>query len=278
MGKGKLFLVSTPIGNLEDITFRALKTLQEVSLIAAEDTRRVRKILSRYNISNRVTSYHQHSELPKGKKILTELMRGADVALVSDAGTPGISDPGYRLVKSALEEDVEVVPIPGPNAAVTALSISGLPTDSFFYGGFLPPKKGERRRKLRLYQNHTSTLIFHESPHRLISTLEDLYEVLGDRRMAIARELTKIHEEVWRGQLKDLMDNIDKLTLRGEFTLVIEGKAKRPQVAPLEAATIKDDYQRLREESGLSQKEAMKQIARERGISKSEVYKAIVKE
>jgi len=277
MGKGKLFLVSTPIGNLGDITFRALKTLQEVSLIAAEDTRRVRKILSRYNISNRVTSYHQHNELPRGKKILTELMRGADVALVSDAGTPGISDPGYRLVKSALEQGVEVVPIPGPNAAIAALSISGLPTDSFFYGGFLPPKKGERRRKLQLYQNHTSTLIFHESPHRLISTLEDLYEVLGDRRMAIARELTKIHEEVWRGQLKDLMDNIDKLTLRGELTLVIEGRAKRPQASPLETATIKDDYERLREESGLSQKEAMKQIARERGISKSEVYKAIVK-
>ena len=278
MGKGKLFLVSTPIGNMEDITFRAVKTLQDVSLIAAEDTRRVRKLLSRHHISNRITSYYQHCELTKGKKILTELMKGADVALVSDAGTPGISDPGYRLVQSALEEGIEVVPIPGANAAIAALSVSGLPTDSFFYGGFLPAKKGERRRKLQLYQNYTSTMIFHETPHRLAAALKDLHEVLGNRRVAIARELTKIHEEVWRGRLQDLMDNLDQLTLRGEFTLVIEGRAKRPQVSSIEATTIKEDYQKLRQKSGLNQKEAMKQIARERGISKSEVYKAIIKE
>jgi len=277
MGKGKLFLVSTPIGNLEDITFRAIKTLQEVSLIAAEDTRRARKLLSRYQISNRVISYHQHNELPKGKKILTELIKGADIALVSDAGTPGISDPGYRLVQSALEEGIEVVPIPGPNAAIAAISVSGLPTDSFFYGGFLPPKGGGRKRRLHLYQNYTSTLIFHEAPHRLAATLKDIYEVLGNRRVAIARELTKIHEEVWRGCLRDLMDNLQQLTLRGEFTLVIEGREKRPQVSPIEATTIKEDYEKLREKSGLSQKEAMKQIARKRGISKSEVYKTIVK-
>ena len=277
MGKGKLFLVSTPIGNLEDMTFRAIKTLQAVSLIAAEDTRRVRKLLNRYQISNRVTSYHQHNELTKGKKILTELMKGTDVALVSDAGTPGISDPGYRLVQSALEEGIEVVPIPGPNAAIAALSVSGLPTDSFFYGGFLPPKGGDRKRKLHLYQSYTTTLIFHEAPHRLVATLKDIYEVLGNRRLAIARELTKIHEEVWRGWLNDLMDNLQQLTLRGEFTLVIEGREKRPPGSSIEVTTIKKDYKELRDKSGLSQKEAMKQIARERGISKSEVYKAIVK-
>lgn len=221
---GTLYLIATPIGNLEDITLRALRLLNEVSLIAAEDTRQTHKLLEHYQIKTRVTSYFEHNKLDKVETILDALNNG-DVALVSDAGTPALNDPGYELVRAALEAGFDVSPVPGPSAPVAALVTSGLPTDSFVYLGYLPRKSGERRRLLEQVSNLPYTLIFLEAPHRLLASLTDLSFVLGNRQIAVSRELTKRFEEIQRGLLEEVLEHFHKQAPRGEFTLVVAGKS-----------------------------------------------------
>jgi 16S rRNA (cytidine1402-2'-O)-methyltransferase len=216
-----LYVVATPIGNLEDITLRAVRLLKEVKLIAAEDTRKTRRLLSAYDIKTPTTSYHEHNKLTKLDYILSQLEKD-DVALVSDAGMPGISDPGYELISAVNRRNIPIVPIPGPSVIVTAMVVSGLPTDSFCYLGFLPHKSGERRRLLEARAAEKSTLVLFESPHRIQESLLDMLEVLGDRKAAVCRELTKIHEEVFRGTLSQAVEHFK--SPRGEFTLVIAGQ------------------------------------------------------
>jgi len=221
---GTLFLVSTPIGNLEDITLRALKVLKEVDLIAAEDTRKTGILLKKYSISNRFTSYHDFNKEKKVHSLLQELKSGKSIALVSDAGTPGISDPAFLMVKLAIQEGIRVESVPGPAAFVSALVISGLPTDKFVFEGFLPAKAGKRRKRISELSEEKRTLIFYESPHRFLETLKDLISILGDRRGSIARELTKKFEEVKRGNLTEIEAYFKTTKIRGEIVIVLEGK------------------------------------------------------
>ncbi len=221
-----LYLCGTPIGNLEDITIRAVNILKEVDLIAAEDTRHTRKLLNHFQISTPVTSYYEHNQGEKAPYLIEKIKCGTKVALVSDAGMPGISDPGYLLVKLALKHKIKVVAIPGVTALITALVISGLPTNQFIFGGFLPRKSIERRRFLRQLTNEDKTIIFYETPHRLLKALEDILELWGDRKIALARELTKRYEEVKRGTISQILDILKKEEIRGEITLVIEGNPK----------------------------------------------------
>ena len=224
--KGILSIVSTPIGNMEDITLRALRILKEVDLIAAEDTRRTGLLLKHFGIEKALTSYFEGNELKKKEVILSRLKQGDRVALVSDAGTPGISDPGFRLIRAAIEQEIQVIPIPGPSAVITALSVSGLPTDAFFFKGFLPHKSKKRRDLLKELEDARETLIFYESPHRISETLKDIYEVLGDREIVLSRELTKVYEEVLRGKVSEILNQIGGRQLKGEMTLVISGKTR----------------------------------------------------
>lgn len=265
---GTLYLVGTPIGNLEDITLRALRVLREVSLIAAEDTRHTRKLLARYEIRTPTTSYFEHNKLAKLDVILAALETG-DVALVSDAGMPGISDPGYELVRAALERGFPVVPVPGPSAIVAALAASGLPTDAFVYVGFLPRKAGERRRVLEALRAERRTLVLYEAPHRLLDTLADIQETLGNRVVAIARELTKMHEEIWRGTVSGARTHFTEHAPRGEFTLVIGGVAE-PQ-AWSEVQVRETLAQRLAE--GWSARDAAADVAARSGWRKGDVYR-----
>jgi 16S rRNA (cytidine1402-2'-O)-methyltransferase len=225
--KGILYIVSTPIGNREDITLRALRTLKEVDLIAAEDTRHTGLLLRHFGIQTPLTSYFEGNELKKRDFILSRLKQGVRVALVSDAGTPGISDPGFRLVQMAIENQIPIVPIPGPSAGTTALSISGLPTDAFLFKGFLPHKSKKRRGMLEQLGEVRETIIFYESPHRIIETLKDISDILGDREMVLARELTKIYEEVLRGRVSEIQNQITGRKIKGEITLVISGKTRK---------------------------------------------------
>ena len=225
--KGILYIVSTPIGNLDDITLRALKTLRHVDLIAAEDTRRTRKLLSHFDIHTPLVSYFEHNELKKLDKLLSHMKRGKEIALVSDAGTPGISDPGYRLVQQAIESGIPVIPIPGPSAVIAAMSISGLPTDSFTFAGFLPKKGGKRRKLLEKLGDLDGTSILYESPHRLMRTLEDLLEVCGDRQIVITRELTKAFEETTRGTIREVINTLEGRRIKGEVTIVLAGKGRK---------------------------------------------------
>jgi len=226
-GKGILYIVSTPIGNLDDITLRALKTLSHVDLIAAEDTRRTRKLLSHFDIHTPLVSYFEHNELKKLDKLLSHMKRGKEIALVSDAGTPGISDPGYRLVQQTVERGIPVIPIPGPSAVIAALSISGLPTDSFTFAGFLPKKGGKRRKLLEKLGDLDGTSILYESPHRLMRTLEDLLKVCGDRQIVITRELTKAFEETIRGSIREVINTLEGRRIKGEVTIVLAGKGRK---------------------------------------------------
>jgi 16S rRNA (cytidine1402-2'-O)-methyltransferase len=219
-----LYLVATPIGNLEDMSLRAIRILSQVRLIAAEDTRKTKRLLSAYNIKTPLVSYYEHSKLSKLSQLLRQLEEG-DIALVSEAGMPGISDPGYELVTAAIEHGIPVVPIPGPSAVLAALAISGLPANQFLFLGFLPRRKGERRRLLQSIALETHTIVAFEAPHRLLKALADVLEVLGNRRIAICRELTKIHEEVFRGTISQALEHFT--TPRGEFTLVIEGRREQ---------------------------------------------------
>jgi 16S rRNA (cytidine1402-2'-O)-methyltransferase len=224
--KGVLYLVSTPIGNLQDITLRALDVLRLVDLIAAEDTRRTRILLQHYGIEKPVVSYHEHNKESRGKELIARLREGQQIAVVSDAGTPGISDPAYELVCACIEARVEIVPIPGPSAVVTALVVSGLPTDRFVFEGFLPAKKG-RTKRLEALREEPRTIVLYEAPHRIERTVADLLHHLGDRQVALVRELTKVHEEIWRGSLSQLQEHLRSWRPRGEIVLVIEGLTRR---------------------------------------------------
>ena len=225
-GKGKLYLVSTPIGNLEDITLRAIKVLRRVDLIAAEDTRRARRLLTRYRAQTPLTSLFEHNEPAKKEAHIKRLLGGRDIAVISDAGTPGVSDPGFRLVKRAIEEGIEVIPIPGPSAHVAALVVSGLPTDAFHFFGFLPPKGAKRKKRLETIKALRGTIILYEAPHRLLRTLQDIRDCLGDRQVVVARELTKLYEEVIRGPIAEVMEGLEGRKIRGEITLVVAGRGR----------------------------------------------------
>jgi 16S rRNA (cytidine1402-2'-O)-methyltransferase len=225
--QGILYVVSTPIGNLEDITLRALRILKEVDLVAAEDTRRTGLLLKHFGIEKPLTSYFEGNELKKRELILSRLREGEDVALVSDAGTPGISDPGFRLIRLAIEHEISIVPVPGPSAVIAALSVAGLPTDAFLFKGFLPHKSKKRRDLLKQMEDLRETLIFYESPHRLSESLKDIFEILGDREISLTRELTKVYEEVLRGKVSALLRHIGEKTLKGEITLIVSGKTRK---------------------------------------------------
>lgn len=264
-------MVATPIGNLEDITLRALRILREVDRIACEDTRQTRKLLDRHGISKPLVSYHEHNEQARAEELLGELQAGKNIALVSDAGTPLIADPGYRLVAQARAAGVTVSPIPGPSALISALSASGLPTDSFFFGGFLPAKRMQRRKTLDEMKAYPATLVFYEAPHRIVETLNDIAQALGPRRVTIGRELTKIHEEFLTGDASGLHQLLStRPSMKGEITLMI-AKGDRPaaEALPVEAA-----FDQLIE-AGMPRMKAMKTIARERGLSKREVYQKL---
>ena len=268
---GTLYIVATPIGNLEDITFRAVRVLQEADLIACEDTRQTRKLLDRYGIAKPLTSYHEHNELSRSQELLRELQAGKNIALVTDAGTPLISDPGYRLVAGARKLGIAVSPIPGPGAFLAALSASGLPADSFVFLGFLPAKKNQRRKALEAWKATPSTLVLYEAPHRIAETLADISEVLGSRDVVLARELTKIHEEFLHGTPVEILKVLaERPPLKGEITLIInKGGAVAPDEQPLEAA-VEQLVQ-----AGVPRMEALKTVARRRGLSKREVYKQL---
>ena len=266
-----LYVVATPIGNLEDITLRALRVLKEVDLIAAEDTRKTRKLLSRYDIKTPLTSYHEGNERTKLAYLLNQL-KEEDIALVSEAGMPGLSDPGYELIRAAIEQNIPVVPIPGPSAILTALAISGLPTSQFSYLGFLPRKKGERRRLLESLANESRTLVAFESPHRLLVTLKNLAETFGDRKIVICRELTKFHEEVFRGKIIEAINHFPEP--RGEFTLVIEGKTQRAKTEL--TLEIREELRCLRQQ-GITAKEATARLSPITGIPQKELYQAWLK-
>jgi len=266
---GHLYLVATPIGNLEDITHRALRILREADLIACEDTRHTRKLLDHYGISKPLTSYHEHNEAARAQELVEKLLAGASVALVSDAGMPLVSDPGYRVVAAAIAAGITVIPIPGPSALVAALAASGLPTDSFYFGGFLPAKSGQRARTLEALRDNTSTLIFYEAPHRILAALEDVETVLGPRYVVVARELTKIHEEFLRGPVSEVRATLESRgATKGEITLLI-GKSAVP---PADPTTIEEAVEAC-ERAGLTRMDAIKEVARKRGLSKREVYK-----
>jgi 16S rRNA (cytidine1402-2'-O)-methyltransferase len=265
--KGTLYLVSTPIGNLEDITLRALRVLKEADVVAAEDTRHSLKLLNHFGISKPMVSYWGEKEKTKSEEVLKKLLGGESVALVSDAGTPGISDPGAVLVEKALEEGVEVVPVPGPSALVTALSISGLSTEEFTYIGFLPSKKGQRQRKLGDLSLEPRTLVFFESPHRVIDTLIDMEKMLGNRKMALIKELTKMYESVYRGGLSEILDTLEDETIAGEYVIIVEGKEK----GEMSIDEAVDEVKALMKK-GLGRKESVKTVASEYGISKKELY------
>jgi 16S rRNA (cytidine1402-2'-O)-methyltransferase len=265
-----LYLVATPIGNLEDITYRAVRVLNEVGLIACEDTRHTRKLLNHYGISTPTISYHEHNEVQRAGQLLQKLHEGLSVALVSDSGTPLISDPGYRLVLRAIEEGIRVEPVPGPSAALAALTASGLPTDEFHFVGFLPAKPGRRRRMLENLKDLESTLILYEAPHRILETLEDIAAVMGDRRAVLAREITKLHEEFLRGAPAEISAALRaRPAIKGEITLLV-GRASRPsgEDTPLAEAVAECVA------AGMPRMEAIKAVARRRGLSKREVYRA----
>jgi len=270
---GTLFLVATPIGNLEDITLRALRVLREAVIIAAEDTRQTQRLLQRYEITTRAISYHEHNKISRVSEILEALSRG-DVALVSDAGTPGLNDPGYELVGAALEAGYPVSAIPGPAALVAALVISGLPTDAFVYLGYLPRKSSERRRRLEEAANQPYTLVFLETPHRLVESLDDIEAVLGNRRIAVARELTKIHEEVYRGSVEQAREHFKQVEPRGEFTLVIGGRPA-DQAGPWNEDQL---LETLREGllTGQPHSQLASEVAEKSGWQRREVYRIIV--
>jgi 16S rRNA (cytidine1402-2'-O)-methyltransferase len=271
---GILYVVGTPIGNLEDISLRALRILGEVDLIAAEDTRKTRKLLTHFQIETPLTSYHEHNKLTRLDELLSTLQH-KDVALVSEAGMPGLSDPGYELINAAIARGIPVVPVPGPSALITALVISGLPTDSFLYLGFLPRRQKERRQLLASVVGERRTLVAFEAPHRLLATLTDLKEMLGDRRIALARELTKLHEEVWRGNVSRALAHFEENPPRGEFTLVIEGA--REERVTWDEEQVREMLTELLAE-GVERKEAIKVVADLAGWPKREVYKLALRE
>lgn len=272
-----LYLVATPIGNLEDITLRALRTLREADVIACEDTRHTGRMLQHFGISKPLVSYHEHNERERALELVERMTKGASVALVSDAGTPGISDPAYRIVTAAIEQGIAVVPIPGPAALVAALIASGLPTDTFLFAGFLPPKQQARRARLEELQTQRATLVLYEAPHRLRESLVDALAILGDRQVVVARELTKLYEEFVRGTLGGVVEHFAAQEPRGELVLVIAGW-RADNAATGVTGSITDQIEELMRELDLSRNDALKQAARLRGISKNEAYQLLLEE
>lgn len=270
---GTLYLVATPIGNLQDISLRALEILKTVDLIACEDTRHTRKFLTHFGISGKLVSYHEHNERERAGRLAELLIDGKSIAVVSDAGTPAISDPSFRIVKKAIEIGANVVPIPGAVAFVNALIASGLPTDSVFFGGFLPSKKGDRQNRLREVKEIPATLVFYETPHRLTKSLADCLEILGNRECAVARELTKLHEEIVRGDLRELTEKFSKKQIKGEIVLVIE-RGRKLKVPDQNSKSLPERVSEL-ENEGFDRKAALKKAAKEFGLSKSEAYRKI---
>jgi 16S rRNA (cytidine1402-2'-O)-methyltransferase len=273
---GTLYLVGTPIGNLEDITLRALRVLKEVDLIACEDTRHTAQLLNHYGIAKPTVSYHEHNELTRAAELVVHLERGENVAVVSDAGMPGVSDPGYRLVALAIRHHIRVVPVPGASAFLSALVASGLPTDSFRFAGFLPAKAGARRTALEAILNSPRTQLFYEAPHRIVECLRDIVEVLGpERHVVIAREVTKLHEEFLRGRADEVLAQLEERgEIRGEITLLI-GKGEEAVSGGSAKKTIARRVQELLHDEKLDEKAALKQAAKEFGLSKSEAYREL---
>ncbi len=267
-----LFVVATPIGNLEDVSLRALRTLRAVRLIAAEDTRTARRLLDAYDIRTAVTSYHEHNKWAKLEYLLHFLEVGGDVALVSEAGTPGISDPGHELIVAASERGIPVVAVPGPSVVISALAISALPTDRFTYLGFLPRQTGSRQRVLRSVAGEPGTLVILEAPHRLLESLQDILVTMGDRRIAVCRELTKVHEEVFRSSVSEAIVHFAEP--RGEFTLILEGAKGEPPAPPARDVERKMRTMRLK---GMTAREAVAEMSRETGLSKRDLYRVWLK-
>jgi 16S rRNA (cytidine1402-2'-O)-methyltransferase len=270
--RGTLFVVATPIGNLEDITYRAVRVLREADLIACEDTRHTAKLLHHYGIDKPTLSYHEHNEAARAEDLVARMEQGLSVAQVSDAGMPGISDPGYRVIKLAIEHDIRVVPVPGPSALVAALAAGGMATDRFQFLGFLPAKSGQRRTLLETLRHAEHTTVAYEAPHRIAETLQDVVSILGpERPMVLARELTKVHEEFIRGTAAELLQQCKDRDIKGEITLLIgRGSAGAPQVTPL-AHRLAEIMQSER----VDEKTALKLLARETGLSRSEVYREV---
>ncbi len=267
-----LYVVATPIGNLEDITLRALRVLKEADLIACEDTRHTRKLLEHYGIATPTISYHEHNEAERAAELVEKLKAGMTIALVSDAGMPGISDPGFRVIALAIQHKVPVVPVPGASAVVTALAASGLPTDLFRFAGFLPAKQGQRKKALEQIRDSAWTEVFYEAPHRLVECIEDMVEILGPHRpVVIAREITKLHEEFLRGTAADVLAAVKGQTVRGEITILI-GKAE-PGAVRSASTRIGERLAQVMRRQKLGEKGALKVVARELGISRSEAYR-----
>ncbi len=276
---GILYLCATPIGNLEDVTLRVLRILKEVDMIAAEDTRNSIKLLNHYNIHTPLTSYHEFNKIEKGQSLVGFLLSGSNIALITDAGTPGISDPGEELVKMALAAGVTVTSVPGPAACISGLIMSGLPTRRFAFEAFLPMDKKERQTILEELKNETRTIILYEAPHRLVRTLKELLGALGDRRMTLLRELTKKHETLFQTSIASLIAYYENQDPLGECVLVIEGKSreeiKKEQQASWDDISL-EDHMKLYEDKGISRKEAMKLVAKDKGITKREVYQQLL--
>ncbi len=270
-----LYLVATPIGNLEDITLRALRVLKEVDLIACEDTRQTLKLLSHYGIQTRLVSYHEHNEMTKAAELVVDLEGGAKIALVTDAGMPGISDPGFRLIALAIRHHVPVIPIPGASAFLAALVASGLPTDSFRFSGFLPSKAGQRRKLLESVKDSPRTQVFYEAPHRLLETLADVAEVLGsDRHVVVAREVTKLHEEFLRGRVAEVLEQFKaRGAVKGEITLLIAKPETQDLKPETSAVSVAQRVREIMAAEKADEKTALKKVAKERGIGKSEAYR-----
>jgi 16S rRNA (cytidine1402-2'-O)-methyltransferase len=273
---GTLYLIATPIGNLEDISLRALRLLSEVDLIACEDTRHSRILLDHYGIKTRTISYHEHNERERATELGSMLEEGSNIAIISDAGTPAINDPGYRLVNECIKRNIKIVSIPGPTAFVSALIVSGLPTDQFFFGGYIPPRSTSRRAFYEQVRSINATLIFYETPHRLASSLEDALAVLGEREAAIVRELTKVHEEIARGKLSELKERFkSEQTIRGEIVLIFDRNLIVDEDSEEPSISIADRVDEL-ERDGLDPRAALKRVARELGLTRSEAYRRLI--
>lgn len=271
-----LYIVSTPIGNLEDITLRALRVLKEVSVIACEDTRQTQKLLNHFEISTRTVSYHEHNELERSAELIVRLEKGESVAVVSDAGTPGVSDPGYRLITLALRHNIPVVPIPGASAILSALTASGLGTDHFEFCGFLSARHGQRKTELERVRDRAHTVIFFEAPHRIVETLEDVVAVMGtQRKVVLARELTKLHEEVLRGSAAEVFEKLRRREggVKGEIVLLIA--AAEQSAAPVKSSDLSARLDAIMREQDLDEKAALKVLAKETGVGKSELYREL---
>jgi 16S rRNA (cytidine1402-2'-O)-methyltransferase len=274
---GRLFVVGTPIGNLEDITLRAIRILKEVDLIACEDTRRTQQLLNHYQIRTPTISYHEHNEMTRAPELVIKLEEGNNIALVSDAGMPVVSDPGFRLVHLAVRHAIPVVPVPGASAFVAALAASGMPVDKFRFLGFLPSKKSARRKALEELEPATKTLVFYEAPHRVLEMLRDVQDILGDREVVLAREVTKLHEDFWRGTVSALLERAKGKTIRGEITLLLGAASAPGETSPADSP-IEPEIRKLMAQRGFDDRAALKAAAKARGISRSQAYRLLQRE